>query len=118
MPTEVCASSYRAKGVGIATVNSRIWNFVVGLITPTLVAHSHAYGAFFFFAGWLVLAFVWAYFFVPETKGISLEGESRLLGLESVKEVNVDDAIQRWTRNSIITRGKRTSNAGRLFSSS
>ena len=40
------------------------------------MAHSHAYGAFYFFAGWLVLAFIFAYFCVPETKGVSLEGQS------------------------------------------
>lgn len=31
------------------------------------------YGAFFFFGAVLVLMGVWAFFFVPETKGVTLE---------------------------------------------
>lgn len=43
-----------------------------GLITPPLVQDT-GYGAYVFFAVFCLLAGVWTYFFVPETKGRTLE---------------------------------------------
>ena len=43
-----------------------------GLITPPLVQNT-GYGAYVFFAVFCVLAGIWTYFFVPETKGRTLE---------------------------------------------
>jgi hypothetical protein len=46
-----------------------------GLITPILVQKTNGYGAFFFFAAFSAMSFFFVLFFVPETKGVSLEGE-------------------------------------------
>jgi hypothetical protein len=43
-----------------------------GLITPPLIQDT-GYGAYVFFAVFCILAFIWAYFFVPETSGRTLE---------------------------------------------
>lgn len=43
-----------------------------GLITPPLVQDT-GYGAYVFFAVFCVLAGLWTFFFVPETKGRTLE---------------------------------------------
>lgn len=43
-----------------------------GLITPPLVVNT-GYGAYVFFAVFCVLSGLWTYFFVPETKGRTLE---------------------------------------------
>lgn len=48
-----------------------------GLITPILVQKTNGYGAFFFFAAFSAMSFFFVLFFVPETKGVSLEGERR-----------------------------------------
>lgn len=37
------------------------------------IFESFAYGTWFFFAAWMMIATVWAYFFLPETKGKTLE---------------------------------------------
>ncbi|OWZ60990.1 hypothetical protein AYX14_06750 [Cryptococcus neoformans] len=73
MPAEIHASSRRAKGVAITTCSNWLNNFIIGLITPPLVSGTKGYGAFIFFAFWSALAGLWSFFFVPETKGRTLE---------------------------------------------
>ncbi|KAE8365597.1 general substrate transporter [Aspergillus caelatus] len=72
MPSEVFPSSLRAKGVALSTCSNWLNNFIIGLITPPLVQNT-GFGAYTFFAVFCLLAFVWTFFFVPETKGRTLE---------------------------------------------
>lgn len=37
------------------------------------------YGTWFFFGTWLLIAMVWAFFFLPETKGVSIDQMDLLL---------------------------------------
>lgn len=78
-PSEIFPSSLRAKGVALATSSNWMSNFVVGLITPPLVEKT-GYGAYVFFAVFCALSGAWTYFFVPETKGKSLEQMDELFG--------------------------------------
>jgi hypothetical protein len=75
MPPEVCAGSYRSNAVALAVVSNWVNNFIIGLITPIIVQKTNGYGAFFFFAAFAALSFAFVYLLVPETKGLSLEGE-------------------------------------------
>ncbi|KAI9374446.1 general substrate transporter [Aspergillus egyptiacus] len=72
MPAEVFPSFLRAKGVALATCGTWLWNFIVGLITPPLIQDT-GYGTYVFFAVFCIFAFVWSFFFVPETAGRTLE---------------------------------------------
>lgn len=45
---------------------------IIGLITPPMVQDT-GFGAFAFFAVFCFLAFIFTFFFVPETKGATLE---------------------------------------------
>ncbi|KAF9885468.1 hypothetical protein FE257_012904 [Aspergillus nanangensis] len=72
MPSELFPSSLRAKGVAISTCSNWLNNFIIGLVTPPLVENT-GYGAYVFFAVFCLLALVWTFFFVPETKGRTLE---------------------------------------------
>ncbi|KAJ5962343.1 hypothetical protein N7501_007284 [Penicillium viridicatum] len=72
MPSEIFPSSLRAKGVALSTCSNWLNNFIIGLITPPLVQDT-GYGAYVFFAVFCLLAGMWTYFFVPETKGRTLE---------------------------------------------
>ncbi|KAJ5234402.1 uncharacterized protein N7469_003570 [Penicillium citrinum] len=72
MPSEIFPSSLRAKGVALSTCSNWLNNFIIGLITPPLVQDT-GYGAYVFFAVFCILAGIWTYFFVPETKGRTLE---------------------------------------------
>ncbi|KAI4280449.1 MAG: hypothetical protein L6R38_004459 [Xanthoria sp. 2 TBL-2021] len=72
MPSEIFPSSLRAKGVALSTCSNWFNNFIIGLITPPLVQNT-GFGAYTFFAVFCLLSFVWTFFFVPETRGRTLE---------------------------------------------
>lgn len=72
MPSEIFPSSLRAKGVALATCSNWLNNFIIGLITPPLVQNT-GFGAYTFFAVFCLLSLVWTFFFVPETRGRTLE---------------------------------------------
>lgn len=58
--------------MAIANCSNWLNNFIIGLITPPLVQDT-GYGAYVFFAVFCILSGVWSFFFVPETKGRTLE---------------------------------------------
>ncbi|KAL8860522.1 MAG: hypothetical protein Q9178_003182 [Gyalolechia marmorata] len=72
MPSEIFPSSLRAKGVALSTSSNWFHNFLIGLITPPLVQNT-GFGAYTFFAVFCLLSLVWTFFFVPETRGRTLE---------------------------------------------
>lgn len=76
LPAEVHSSTYRGKGVGLATSTNWTCNTIVGLITPPLVQKT-GYGAFAFFAVWAAASGVWSWFFVPETKSVLILTKAR-----------------------------------------
>jgi Sugar (and other) transporter len=80
MPSEIFPSFLRAKGVAWSTCSNWLNNFIIGLITPPLIQNTRGFGAYIFFAFWCGVSFVWTYFFVPETKGRSLEDMDRVFG--------------------------------------
>ncbi|GKT95803.1 quinate permease [Colletotrichum tofieldiae] len=41
---------------------------------------SFGYGTWFFFAGWMIVATVWAFFFLPETKGLTMDQMDVIFG--------------------------------------
>ena len=72
MPSEIFPSSVRAKGVALSTCSNWLNNFIIGLITPPLVQNT-GFGAYTFFAVFCLLSLVWTFYFVPETRGRTLE---------------------------------------------
>lgn len=79
---EVFPFSIRAKGVALSTASNWLWNFVIGFITPYMM--NEEYGnlktkVFFVWGATCTLCVLFAYFFVPETKGLSLEQVDRML---------------------------------------
>ncbi|GAA6035474.1 hypothetical protein JCM8097_000272 [Rhodosporidiobolus ruineniae] len=75
---EVLPNSSRAKGVSLTTGSQWLWNFGIGYATPYLVDSGPGkagLGAkvFFIWGGCCFVAIAFAYFFIPETKGLSLE---------------------------------------------
>ncbi|KAF6823366.1 MFS monosaccharide transporter [Colletotrichum plurivorum] len=79
LPSEVFPSSLRAKGVAVSTCSNWINNFIIGLITPPLIQGT-GFGAYVFFAAFCALSFFWVWFFVPETKGKTLEQMDEVFG--------------------------------------
>ncbi|KAG9791602.1 general substrate transporter, partial [Aureobasidium melanogenum] len=80
MPSEIFPSFLRAKGVAWSTCSNWLNNFIIGLITPPLIQNTRGFGAYAFFAVFCALSGIWTWFFVPETKGRSLEDMDRVFG--------------------------------------
>ncbi|KAL2410301.1 Sugar transporter STL1 [Exophiala dermatitidis] len=80
MPSEIFPSFLRAKGVAWSTCSNWLNNFIIGLITPPLIQNTRGFGAYTFFAVFCALSGIWTWFFVPETKGRSLEDMDCVFG--------------------------------------
>ena len=79
---EIYPLPIRAKGVALATASNWLWNFVLSYITPYMVDKEEGnLGAkvFFVWGSTIFFCLAFAYFFVPETKGLSLEQVDQML---------------------------------------
>lgn len=73
---EIFPLPIRAKGVALSTSSNWLWNFVIGFVTPYMMDPN--YGnmktkVFFVWGATCTACVVFAWYFVPETKGLSLE---------------------------------------------
>lgn len=81
---EIFPLTIRSRGVGLSTASNWFWNCIIAVITPYLVSdqpHSANMGSnvFFMWGGLCIISFLFAFFFVPETKGLSLEQVDKML---------------------------------------
>ncbi len=51
---------------------ARACQFAITKALPYIFT-SFGYGTWFFFAGWMLLATLWSYFLLPETKGLTVD---------------------------------------------
>jgi len=81
---EIFPLGIRAKGMSLSVASNWLWNFGIGYATPYLVnasttginaikAANLGVKVFFIWGGTCIGCFIFTYFFVPETKGLSLE---------------------------------------------
>ncbi|KAI1479910.1 general substrate transporter [Daldinia eschscholtzii] len=66
----------RSRGVGISTASNWFWNTIIAVITPYLVGADEANlgpKVFFLWGSLCCISLTFAYFLVPELKGLSLE---------------------------------------------
>lgn len=85
LPAEVFSTAQRSKGVALSTATVWICNFIVGVITPSMIEQA-GFGTYIFFAAFCLLSGVWAYFLVPETKGKTLEELDEVFGDGTAQE--------------------------------
>lgn len=79
---EVFPLTIRSRGVGLSTASNWFWNCIIAVITPYMVSTDKAnLGAkvFFIWGSACCLSVAFAYFLVPEMKGLSLEQIDRML---------------------------------------
>jgi len=79
---EVFPLTIRSRGVGLSTASNWFWNCIIAVITPYMVSTDQAnLGAkvFFIWGSACCLSVAFAYFLVPEMKGLSLEQVDRML---------------------------------------
>ncbi|KAK7050942.1 hypothetical protein VNI00_005054 [Paramarasmius palmivorus] len=76
---EIFPLSVRGKGISIAASSNWMNNFIVGQVTPAMIKHI-TFGTFIFFGVFSLLGGLFIMFFVPETKGVTLEEMEEVFG--------------------------------------
>jgi len=99
---EIFPLGIRAKGMSLSVASNWLWNFGIGYATPYLVDQSTTgvngvkaanlgVKVFFIWGGTCVGCLIFTYFFIPETKGLSLEQidllyrESSIIGSDAYR---------------------------------
>jgi hypothetical protein len=77
--SEIFPIDIRMLCVAITTADQWLWSFIVSRTTPYMIT-SLGYGTYFFFASLMIFLGFWSWFFVPETKGKTLEEMEALFG--------------------------------------
>jgi MFS family permease len=85
---EIWPLSVRGKGLSIAASSNWMNNFIVGQVTPSMLQHI-GYGTFIFFGLFSIMGGFFILFFVPETKGLTLEEMDDVFG--AGKKIAVED---------------------------
>ncbi|EME42886.1 hypothetical protein DOTSEDRAFT_72356 [Dothistroma septosporum NZE10] len=79
---EIFPLPIRSRGVGLSTASNWLWNTIIAVITPYMVNQDEGNlksSVFFIWGGLCTIAFVYSYFIVPETKGLSLEQVDKMM---------------------------------------
>ncbi|KAE8147789.1 general substrate transporter [Aspergillus avenaceus] len=79
LPSEIFNLSIRSKAISITTSATWMCNFIIGLITPDML-DSITWGTYIFFAAFCLLALVFTFFCIPETRGKTLEDMDLIFG--------------------------------------
>ncbi|KAH8745746.1 general substrate transporter [Hyaloscypha finlandica] len=92
--SEIFPLRIRSLCVAICTATHWLLNFVIARSVPYMLTNI-GYGTYFVFAACMTLAVPFVYFFVPETKGLSLEDMDALFGVPGADRhlfPRIDDA--------------------------
>ncbi|RDW61615.1 hypothetical protein BP5796_11507 [Coleophoma crateriformis] len=88
---EIFPLPIRSRGIGLSTASNWLWNCIIGVITPYLVGTGKGdanlgSNIFFMWGGLCCVSGIFAYFLVPETKGLSLEQVDKMLEETSARK--------------------------------
>ena len=85
LPSEIFSLGNRSKAMALTTSTTWMCNFIIGLVTPDML-ETIKWGTYIFFAAFSMVALAFTYFFVPETKGKSLEDMDEIFGDTAAQE--------------------------------
>ena len=86
--SEIFPTRLRAYGVGMGSATQWLFNFVVTRMTPAAI-NNIGWRTFIMFGVFCLAMAVWIFFFVKETKGLTLEGMDVLFGnVDSTRRAN------------------------------
>ncbi|KAF3179072.1 hypothetical protein TWF788_007156 [Orbilia oligospora] len=83
--SEIFPSDIRMLCVAITTADQWFWSFVISRTTPYMIT-SLGYGTYMFFASLMVCMGIWAWWFVSETRGKSLEEMEDIFGVKKFQD--------------------------------
>ena len=79
---EIFPLPIRSRGVALSTASNWLWNTIIAVITPYMVGPTRGNlksSVFFVWGALCTFAFIYAYFLIPETKGLSLEQVDKMM---------------------------------------
>ncbi|KAM7205730.1 putative permease [Naviculisporaceae sp. PSN 640] len=94
LASEIPTARLRSLNVALAAATQWLFNFVVARSVPEMLVTvgEHGYGTYLIFGCFCFSMFFFVWFFIPETKGISLEAMDRLFGVtDSSEKVLADE---------------------------
>ncbi|CAE6435927.1 unnamed protein product [Rhizoctonia solani] len=97
--SEIFPIRIRMLCVALTTADQWLWSFIVSRTTPYMIT-SLGYGTYFFFASLMIVFGVWAYFFIPETKGKTLEEMDRIFGAPDAHQDDRESSVGETRRVS------------------
>ncbi|KAL0930380.1 MFS quinate transporter [Colletotrichum truncatum] len=82
--SEIATTRLRATNVSFAAATQWLFNFVISRAVPPMLVTmgTGGFGTYVFFCCWCLIMTVFVWFFVPETKGLSLEAMNDLFGFQ------------------------------------
>jgi hypothetical protein len=86
--SEIFPSSLRSISGPFAAMSVWLWTYVVTKALPSMYA-SMGYGVYIFFASALICASVYAFFFIPETKGLRIDQMDQLFGFTRLENASL-----------------------------
>jgi sugar porter (SP) family MFS transporter len=91
--SEIPAARLRAMTVAIGAATQWLFNFVIARAVPNMLATvgHNGYGTYLIFGSFCASMFVFTWFFVPETKGLSLEKMDDLFGVTQFVEHKIEE---------------------------
>jgi sugar porter (SP) family MFS transporter len=108
--SEIPAARLRSLNVSYAAATQWLFNFVVARAVPTMLVTvgSDGYGTYLIFGSFCFAMFVFVWFFVPETKGISLEHMDKLFGATDVSEKTLAAEEEAREKEQVAPRARET----------
>ncbi|KAK2781460.1 hypothetical protein FQN53_000551 [Emmonsiellopsis sp. PD_33] len=113
--SEIWPLSVRSQGIALGASANWMNNFIIGQVTPDMLANIR-YGTFIFFGLLITMGAGFIYFFVPETKQLSLEEMDVIFGSEGTaasdyerqaeisREIGLQDALARLGHGEATTK--------------
>ncbi|CAN8106560.1 unnamed protein product [Discula destructiva] len=84
--SEIFPLDIRMLCVAITTADQWLWSFIISRTTPYMIT-SLGYGTYMLFGALMICMGFWAFFFIPETKGLTLEDMDQLFMQSTRKAV-------------------------------
>lgn len=91
--SEIFPHSIRLLCVALTTADQWLWSFVISRSTPYMIT-SLGYGTYMFFGSLMIVMGIWAFFFIPETKGLTLEEMDKLFGGVGTSQAEVEAKVK------------------------
>eukprot|EP00931_Biecheleriopsis_adriatica_P075445 TRINITY_DN492_c3_g1_i6.p1 TRINITY_DN492_c3_g1~~TRINITY_DN492_c3_g1_i6.p1 ORF type:complete len:497 (+),score=99.95 TRINITY_DN492_c3_g1_i6:72-1562(+) len=82
-PSEIYPMQVKEQAISCSVFTQMFFNFVIAFLVPQQIQLMKPSGTFLFYAVFCILAFVYVYFCVPETKGLTLEDMEELFASRS-----------------------------------